>query len=115
MEQNRRLVYSTDPKENQRCPTCRELLATCTCTAPESLPAVVTIKLRLEKAGRGGKAVTVLYDLPKNPAFLKELVTKLKRSLGTGGTARESTVELQGDWLARCRALLPTWGYKVKG
>lgn len=115
MEQNRRLVYSTDPRENQRCPTCHELLLNCTCTAPEAVPASVTVKLRLEKAGRGGKAVTVLYDLPKNPAFLKELVTKLKKALGTGGTAKESTIELQGDGLPKCRELLPKWGYKVKG
>lgn len=115
MEQNRRLVYSTDPKENQRCPNCQELLVNCSCTAPEAVPASVTVKVRLEKAGRGGKAVTVLYDLPKNPAFLKELVTKLKKALGTGGTAKESTIELQGDWLPKCRELLPKWGYKVKG
>jgi translation initiation factor 1 len=115
MDPNRRLVYSTDPAENQRCPACKELLAACTCTAPEAVPASVTVKLRLEKAGRGGKAVTVLYDLPQNPAFLKELVTKLKKACGTGGTAKASSVELQGDWLAKCRELLPKWGYKVKG
>ncbi|HLO03824.1 MAG TPA: hypothetical protein VK191_12015 [Symbiobacteriaceae bacterium] len=115
MDQNRRLVYSTDPALNQRCPRCKELVAACTCTNPAAVPASVTIKLRIEKAGRGGKAVTVLYDLPKNPAFLKELVTKLKKALGTGGTAKETTIELQGDWLAKCRELLPTWGYKVKG
>lgn len=112
---NGRLVYSTDPAENQRCPRCKELLAACTCTAPEAVPASLTVKLRLEKAGRGGKAVTVLYDLPKNSAFLKEFVTKLKKACGTGGTAKESSIELQGDWLAKLRHLLPTWGYKVKG
>ena len=26
----------------------------------------------MEKKGRGGKTVTVVYDLPKNDAFLKE-------------------------------------------
>ena len=33
----------------------------------------IVAKLRLEKKGRGGKSVTVVYDLPANAAFLKEL------------------------------------------
>lgn len=115
MSSDRRLVYSTDPVENQRCPRCRELLAACTCRPDEAVPTNLTVKLRLEKGGRGGKAVTVLYDLPANAAFLKELATKLKKALGTGGTAKETSVEIQGDYRDRLRTLLPTLGYKVKG
>ncbi|MFZ5827622.1 MAG: translation initiation factor [Bacillota bacterium] len=115
MDGNRRLVYSTDPKENQRCPRCRELLANCRCTAKEAVPANLTVKLRLEKSGRGGKSVTVLYDLPRNPDFLKDLATRLKKACGTGGTAKEDTVEIQGDVRERLRQLLPAMGYKVKG
>jgi translation initiation factor 1 len=115
VDQNRRLVYSTDSAENQRCPQCKQLQRACTCEPVQALPTHLVIKLRLEKGGRGGKAVTVLYDLPRNPAFLKELAAKLKKACGTGGTAKETTVELQGDYRDRLRALLPTWGYKVKG
>lgn len=115
MDQNRRLVYSTDPLTNQRCERCKELLTACTCSKPESLPQNLTIKLRIEKGGRGGKVVTVLYDLPRNPAFLKELTSKLKKACGTGGTAKETTIELQGDYRDRLRQLLPTLGYRVKG
>lgn len=115
MHSDRRLVYSTDPAENQRCPRCHELQAACACRPDEAVPANPTVKLRLEKSGRGGKAVTVLYDLPRNPLFLKELAAKLKKALGTGGTAGETTVEIQGDYRERLRTLLPTLGYKVKG
>lgn len=115
MEFNRRLVYSTDPEANQRCPRCRELLVNCTCPSAEAVPANLTVKLRLEKGGRGGKSVTVLYDLPRNPTFLKELATKLKKACGTGGTAKESAVEMQGDCRDRLRQLLPTMGFRVKG
>jgi translation initiation factor 1 len=115
MDPNRRLVYSTDASENQRCPVCGELTSACRCKPPEAVPTGLTIKLRLEKGGRGGKAVTVLYDLPRNPAFLKDLATKLKKQCGTGGTAKEDTIELQGDYRERLRLLLPTLGYKVKG
>lgn len=112
---NGRLVYSTDPKENQRCPKCGELMAACACRPPEAVPAKLVVKLRLEKGGRGGKSVTVLYDLPRNPEFLKELAARLKKACGTGGTVKENTVELQGDYRDRLRQLLPTLGYQVKG
>lgn len=115
MEKNRRLVYSTDPGLNDRCPLCRQLVSACACKSEEPVPDGLTIKLRLEKGGRGGKAVTVLYDLPANGAFLKELAGKLKKSCGTGGTAKDATVELQGDYRERLRQLLPTLGYRVKG
>lgn len=115
VETKGRLVYSTDPNENRRCPRCRELLVSCRCEQAEAVPANLTVKLRLEKGGRGGKAVTVLYDLPRNPEFLKELAQRLKKACGTGGTAKETTVELQGDYRERLRQLLPTLGYKVKG
>ena len=72
-------------------------------------------KLRVEKAGRGGKTVTVVYDLPRNAAFLKELCADLKRTCGTGGAVAEDTVELQGDHRDRLRALLRQRGFVVKG
>lgn len=115
MEKNSRLVYSTDAATNQRCPNCKALLSECTCKPAEPVPSSLTVKLRLEKGGRGGKAVTVLYDLPRNQVFLKELATRLKRQCGIGGTAKESTIELQGDCRERLRQILPTLGYKVKG
>lgn len=115
MDGNRRLVYSTDAQINNRCQRCQELVSVCRCAPAEKVPENLTIKLRIEKGGRGGKEVTVLYDLPRNQAFLKELATKLKKACGTGGTAKETTVELQGDYRERLRTLLPTLGYKVKG
>lgn len=115
MDKDRRLVYSTDPVLNQHCPRCRELVACCTCPPVDEVPKNLIVKLRLEKGGRGGKAVTVLYDLPRNPSFLKNLATQLKRLCGTGGTAKQDTVELQGDYRERLRQILPTLGYQVKG
>jgi len=115
MNGDRRLVYSTDPQVNVRCPVCKELVSVCICRPPESVVPGMTIRLRIEKSGRGGKEVTVLYDLPRNPEFLKELASRLKKACGTGGTAKETSVEIQGDYRERLRQLLPTLGYKVKG
>jgi translation initiation factor 1 len=72
-------------------------------------------KLRLEKKGRGGKAVTVVYDLSVEPAALEELAREWKRALGTGGAVVEGTVELHGDRRERLREILAARGIRVKG
>jgi translation initiation factor 1 len=78
-------------------------------------PGRVVAKLRMEKKGRGGKTVTVVYDLPQNAAFLKELAQELKRTCGTGGAVSENTIELQGDLRDRVRECLMKKGWTVKG
>ena len=79
------------------------------------MPARIVAKLRMEKSGRGGKTVTVVYGLPQNDAFLKELSQTLKRACGTGGAVVEGGVELQGDLRERVRAFLLQQGWVVKG
>jgi translation initiation factor 1 len=111
-----RLVYSTD--RGRICPTCGWPQADCHCSsalAAEPVPARIVAKLRLEKKGRGGKAVTVIDGLPNNAAFLQELAADLKRACGTGGAVAGTTVELQGDQRDRVRPLLQSRDYIVKG
>ena len=79
------------------------------------MPARIVAKLRMEKKGRGGKTVTVVYDLPQNEAFLKELSQELKKACGTGGAVAENTIELQGEMRERVRDVLLKKGYVVKG
>jgi translation initiation factor 1 len=79
------------------------------------LPARIVAKLRTETTGRGGKTVTVVYDLPQNQAFLKELAGELKRACGAGGAVVENTIEIQGELRDRIRALLTKKGWIVKG
>jgi translation initiation factor 1 len=73
------------------------------------------VKLRLEKAGRGGKTMTVLYDLPDNTEFLTDLARELKRACGTGGAVAGNTIELQGDLRQRVRDQLEKKGWQIKG
>jgi len=111
-----RVVYSTSV--GRVCPQCGWPQTDCRCSKTlnlEPLPARLVAKLRLEKKGRGGKAVTVVYDLPRNAGFLKELAQDLKRTCGTGGTVVEDTIELQGDLRDRVRAFLQTKKFVVKG
>jgi translation initiation factor 1 len=79
------------------------------------VPARVVARLRIEKAGRGGKTVSVVYGLPENAGFVKELCKDLKRACGTGGAVVDGTVQLQGDLRERIRAFLLDKGIAVKG
>jgi translation initiation factor 1 len=113
---NARLIYSTDT--GGKCPVCGWPQRDCQCStrqAVEPVPARVVAKLRVEKKGRGGKTVTVVYGLPRNPEFLKELSQELKRACGAGGTVVEDGIEVQGDLGARVRGALEKRGYIVKG
>jgi translation initiation factor 1 len=114
---NSRLVYSTGV--GRRCEKCGWPEDNCQCSGrharDEAVPSRVIAKLRLEKKGRGGKSVTVIFDLPANAAFLKELAGDLKRACGTGGAVAGNTIEIQGDQRVRLRELLQGKGYIVKG
>jgi translation initiation factor 1 len=113
---NARVVYSTG--KGEICPRCGRPARDCQCRsgAPaEAVPNRVVAKLRVEKAGRGGKTVTVVDGLPHNAAFLKDLCAELKRVCGTGGAVRQGAVELQGDRRDRTREHLESKGYGVKG
>ncbi|MGE3277332.1 MAG: stress response translation initiation inhibitor YciH [Vicinamibacterales bacterium] len=116
---NSRLVYSTG--SDGRCPTCGWPQKNCQCSSQRSaggsapVPDRIVARLRLEKKGRGGKAMTVIYDLPDNATFLEETARKLKRSCATGGAVSGNTIELQGDIRERVRALLGGYGWTVKG
>ena len=113
-----RLVYSTD--KGRVCPKCGWPADNCQCSstrskANEAVPNRVVAKLRMEKKGRGGKTVTVVYGLPNNAEFLSSLCSELKRACGSGGSATDDGVELQGDLRERVRAHLERKGFIVKG
>ncbi len=119
-DSNHRLVYSTDPAMNRKCPRCKELEAACRCAPEVDVKKVrFTAVLRIEKKGRGGKTVTVVDKLPKQEAFLKELCTKLKKRCGSGGTylmdGPDGVVEIQGDKRELVRACLAAEGIPSKG
>ena len=110
------LVYSSGA--GKMCPGCGWPAAQCQCskkTTSETVPARIVAKLRIEKKGRGGKTVTVVFNLPRNDAFLKSLCQELKRTCGTGGAVADDTIELQGDLRDRVRDALQQKGFVVKG
>lgn len=110
---NTKLAYSS---ETTVCRRCGKPLHTGACRSDEdAVPDKVVAKLRLEKAGRKGKGVTVVYDLPRNKDFLKALSKELKSLCGSGGKAGDGLVEVQGDQRERLREHLRGKGWQVKG
>ncbi len=110
-----RPVYSTE--KGRVCPKCGWPVASCRCSSrmDETVPDRITARLRIEKAGRKGKTVTIVEALPRNRAFLTQLAGELKRACGSGGTAGETHVEIQGDHRDTLRGLFRAKGWVVKG
>jgi translation initiation factor 1 len=82
-------VFSTDPnfrfdsEDNQ---------------AAETLPEKQQkLKIRLETKHRGGKAVTLVTGFIGKDEDLQDLGKKLKNYCGTGGSAKEAEIIIQGD------------------
>ena len=121
MADDSKLVYSTDPERNQKCPKCKNLVPECVCAAESEVPSKYEwiAVLRTESAGRGGKTVTVIDGLPCTEKFLKELAHKLKTRCGSGGTyfvrERKGVSEIQGDKRELIRANLTKEGIRFKG
>lgn len=105
-------VYSTDGSHLRVCARCGR--APCVCPATGAVvPAQTRLRMRLETKGRGGKAVTVIYDLPPDEAAFATLLKQLKAHCGTGGALKGATLELQGDQRERAQAYLERLGFRV--
>jgi translation initiation factor 1 len=69
------------------------------------------VRVRREVAGRRGKGVTTVYDLPLDDAALRALAGRLKKRCGVGGSAKDGVIELQGDHRDVVLEILRAEGY----
>ena len=74
-------------------------------------PSGGRVKVRRETAGRRGKAVTTISNLPLDDAGVRELAGRLKKRCGVGGSAKDGVIELQGDHRDVVMAELKAAGY----
>lgn len=68
--------------------------------------------VRRERAGRGGKEVTVVEQLGLGPSELEAWLKALKTGLGCGGVVEGDTLVLQGHHRERLVKLLAARGVK---
>ena len=71
------------------------------------------VKVRREVAGRRGKPVTTVSNLPLDDAGVRALAGRLKKRCGVGGSAKDGVIELQGDHRTLVVELLRADGYQV--
>jgi translation initiation factor 1 len=70
------------------------------------------VRVSRETSGRRGKTVTVVRGLPLRE--VDAVASDLKRRCGSGGSAKDGVVEIQGDHRAKVVARLEAQGYRVK-
>lgn len=85
---NKGFVFSTDPDFN--FDNEHEELA----TLP---PAQQKLRLQLETKHRGGKTATIVVGFTGTNDDLEELSKKLKSFCGSGGSAKDGEIIIQGD------------------
>lgn len=100
---NRGFVYSTDPgfkfEEEQDDVN----------TLP---PAAQKLRIRLDTRHRAGKAVTLVEGFKGTAGDMEELGKKLKSFCGTGGSAKDGEIIVQGDQRDKVLQWLLKNGYK---
>ena len=74
-----------------------------------------SIHLRIEKKGRRGKIVTIIEGFTGRPDRIEELAREIKIKCGTGGTLKNNSIEIQGDFRKRISEFLTENGFLVKG
>ncbi len=96
-------VYSTDPnfsfKEEQE-------------NVGTLAPAQQKLRVRLDTRHRAGKAVTLVDNFVGKPEDLEELGKKLKNFCGTGGSAKDGEIIVQGDQREKVMQWLLKNGYR---
>jgi translation initiation factor 1 len=99
----RGFVFSTDPNFRFEEETNNlETLA----------PAQQKLRVRLETKHRGGKAVTLITGFIGSTEDMEDLGKKLKNFCGTGGSAKDGEIIVQGDQREKVMQWLFKNGYK---
>ena len=102
-----KLVWTSDPEEARRLRESGKLETPVDVTKQ-------TIRVTLDKKRRAGKTVTVASGFQHTPEALGTVAQALKKKCGSGGTAKDGEIELQGDHVLRVKTELEKMGYRVK-
>ena len=70
--------------------------------------------LHTTKEKRRGKVITIVKPFFLDSSELKKLLKELKSKLGSGGTIKDNTLELQGEVSQKIKELLVKKGFKFK-
>lgn len=77
-------------------------------------PQQQNVRIQVTRRGRGGKTVTEVTGFQTTVENLAKLTKQLKNQCGAGGTAKEQSIEIQGDCSQKILQFLLGLGYKAK-
>jgi len=75
-------------------------------------PESQKLRVMLERKGRGGKDVTIVHNFIGSQDDKEELTKKLKTTCGTGGSAKDGEIVIQGDQRDKVVKYLLDKGFK---
>jgi translation initiation factor 1 len=100
------IVYSTNPNFSYQTEPDEE---------PETLsPGQQQLKIMLDKKARAGKQVTLITGFIGKSEDLESLAKMLKNHCGSGGSAKDNEMIVQGDHRDKILSFLTAKGYKAK-
>jgi translation initiation factor 1 len=99
------LVFSTDP--NFKIPENND-------ESNALPPQQQDLRIWLEKNHRGGKTASVIKNFVGKEEDLENLCRELKTKCGTGGSAKDGEIIIQGDHRKKIGEILTKLGYKFK-
>jgi len=99
------LVYSTDPNFSVKVE--QEEQETLSISEQK-------LKVKLDTKQRAGKVVTLVEGFIGTLSDLENLGKQLKTKCGTGGTAKDGQIIIQGDYKIKVIENLQKMGYSVK-
>lgn len=97
------VVYSTNPDYAYSDDSADEAA-----TLP---PRQQKLRVSMERAGRGGKTVSLVRGFVGSDDDLQALAKRLKQRCGVGGTAKDGEIVIQGDHCSRLVEILKAEGY----
>jgi translation initiation factor 1 len=77
-------------------------------------PEEQNLKVRIEKKGRGGKTAVVVKGFIGSEDDLKDLAKTVKTKCGTGGSAKDGEIIIQGEMRNKVLEVLKKEGYNAK-
>ena len=98
------VVYSTNPDY-----TYAEDEPEATDTLPKNQQR---LRINMERAGRGGKTVTLVKGFIGTEEDINALCKLLKQRCGVGGSVKDGDIIIQGDHRQRLIEILKNEGYK---
>lgn len=97
------VVYSTNPHYEFAAENAAE---------PKTIePSKQQLRVSMERAGRGGKTVTLVRGFIGTDADLQSLARTLRQRCGTGGSEKDGEIIIQGDRRTQLVSLLRDLGY----